>query len=208
MSRVRTLGHRCRFCACRRLRRPRRRRHEAERSQSTGQSQDRSFARRSLDLRGSRRHHGRAEDHPRFRRDRRHRFRDRHQGALHQRRDQRRNDRRASIRSALAAEGQRRAIYRPAARANWNPSRISRSARRGLTASSCRGSIRPPTSSLPAKPKWFPGNASPSRNGLAYDAFKIVFNSAVTPVVNNRKWEEHVELWYAPAANRYVKRSL
>ena len=42
-------------------------------------------------------------------------------------------------------------------------------------------------------------------NGLAYDAFKIVFNSAVTPVVNNRKFEEHVELWYAPAANRYVK---
>ena len=43
-------------------------------------------------------------------------------------------------------------------------------------------------------------------NGLSYDAFKIVFNSAVTPVVNNRKFETHVELWYAPAANRYVKR--
>lgn len=42
-------------------------------------------------------------------------------------------------------------------------------------------------------------------NGLAYDAFKIVFTSAVTPVVNNRKWEERIELWYAPAANRYVK---
>jgi hypothetical protein len=43
-------------------------------------------------------------------------------------------------------------------------------------------------------------------NGLAFDAFKIVYNSAVTPVVNNRKWEVHVELWFAPAANRYVKR--
>jgi len=43
-------------------------------------------------------------------------------------------------------------------------------------------------------------------NGLAYDAFKVVYNSAVSPVVNNRKWEEHVELWYAPSANRYVKR--
>jgi hypothetical protein len=43
-------------------------------------------------------------------------------------------------------------------------------------------------------------------NGLAYDAFKIVFNSSVTPVVNNRKWEWHVVLWYAPAAHRYVKR--
>jgi hypothetical protein len=42
-------------------------------------------------------------------------------------------------------------------------------------------------------------------NGLAYDAFKIVYNAAVTPVVNNRKWEERVELWFAPAANRYVK---
>jgi hypothetical protein len=43
------------------------------------------------------------------------------------------------------------------------------------------------------------------RNGLAYDAFKIVFNSAATPVVNNRKLEEHIVQWYAPAANRYVK---
>jgi hypothetical protein len=42
-------------------------------------------------------------------------------------------------------------------------------------------------------------------NGLAYDAFKIEFNQAATPVVNNRKFEEHVVLWYAPAANRYVK---
>jgi len=45
-------------------------------------------------------------------------------------------------------------------------------------------------------------------NGLSFDAFKLVFDSAVTPVVNNRKWEQHVELWYAPAANRYVKRRL
>jgi len=43
-------------------------------------------------------------------------------------------------------------------------------------------------------------------NGLAYDAFKIVFNASVTPVVNNRKFQMHVVLWYAPAANRYVKR--
>jgi hypothetical protein len=43
-------------------------------------------------------------------------------------------------------------------------------------------------------------------NGLAYDAFKIVFDSAVTPVVNNRKFETKIVLWYAPAANRYVKR--
>jgi hypothetical protein len=43
-------------------------------------------------------------------------------------------------------------------------------------------------------------------NGLAFDAFKLVFDSAVTPVVNNQKVEQHDELWYAPAANRYVKR--
>ena len=43
-------------------------------------------------------------------------------------------------------------------------------------------------------------------NGLAFDAFKIVYDCAVTPVVNNRKFQEHVELWYAPDANRYVKR--
>jgi hypothetical protein len=43
-------------------------------------------------------------------------------------------------------------------------------------------------------------------NGLSYEAFKIDFNETVTPVVNNRKWETHVVLWYAPAANRYVKR--
>jgi len=43
-------------------------------------------------------------------------------------------------------------------------------------------------------------------NGLAYDAFKIVYTAAVTPVVNNRKFELKIELWYAPAANRYVKR--
>ncbi|MGA2494481.1 MAG: hypothetical protein ABSF67_16305 [Roseiarcus sp.] len=43
------------------------------------------------------------------------------------------------------------------------------------------------------------------RNGLAYDAFKIEFNTAATPVVNNRKFEEHILQWYAPAANRYVK---
>ena len=43
-------------------------------------------------------------------------------------------------------------------------------------------------------------------NGLAFDAFKIVYDFAVTPVVNNRKFEMHVELWYAPEANRYVKR--
>jgi hypothetical protein len=43
------------------------------------------------------------------------------------------------------------------------------------------------------------------RNGLACDAFKIVFNHAGTPVVNNRKLEEHIVQWYAPAANRYVK---
>jgi hypothetical protein len=40
---------------------------------------------------------------------------------------------------------------------------------------------------------------------LAYDAFKIEFNTAATPVVNNRKFEEHILQWYAPAANRYVK---
>ena len=43
-------------------------------------------------------------------------------------------------------------------------------------------------------------------NGLAFDAFKIVFQSSVSPVVNNRKYETRVEMWYAPAANRYVKR--
>jgi len=45
-------------------------------------------------------------------------------------------------------------------------------------------------------------------NGLAYDAFKIAYDSSVTPVVNNRKVEWHVELWFAPAAQRYVKRRL
>lgn len=43
-------------------------------------------------------------------------------------------------------------------------------------------------------------------NGLAFDAFKIVYESSVFPVVNNRKFTSRVELWYAPAANRYVKR--
>jgi hypothetical protein len=43
-------------------------------------------------------------------------------------------------------------------------------------------------------------------NGLAFDAFKIVYDAAATPVVNNRRFEFHVELWYAPDANRYVKR--
>ena len=45
-----------------------------------------------------------------------------------------------------------------------------------------------------------------STNGVSYDAFKIVYNSAQTPIVNNRKYETHVELWYAPAINRFVKR--
>jgi hypothetical protein len=30
----------------------------------------------------------------------------------------------------------------------------------------------------------------------------------VTPFVINRKWERQVELWCAPAADRYVKRHL
>ncbi|THD41974.1 MAG: hypothetical protein E7774_16945 [Bradyrhizobium sp.] len=42
-------------------------------------------------------------------------------------------------------------------------------------------------------------------NGLSYDAFKIVLGSALTPVVNNRKLEAKVVLWYAPAVNRIVK---
>jgi hypothetical protein len=42
-------------------------------------------------------------------------------------------------------------------------------------------------------------------NNLAFDAFKIVYNSVATPVGGGAKWRQRVVMWYAPAANRYVK---
>jgi hypothetical protein len=44
------------------------------------------------------------------------------------------------------------------------------------------------------------------RSGLAYDAFKIEFKEAMSPLVNGKKTESLVTEWYAPLVNRYVKR--
>ena len=44
-------------------------------------------------------------------------------------------------------------------------------------------------------------------NGLAFDAFKITYDASITPVVNNRKWQQRFEQWYAPAVQRYVRLS-
>ena len=44
-------------------------------------------------------------------------------------------------------------------------------------------------------------------NGASYDAYRIEFTEAATPVVNNRKLEFKTVEWYAPSINRYVKRT-
>jgi hypothetical protein len=43
-------------------------------------------------------------------------------------------------------------------------------------------------------------------SGSAYDAFKIDVRLA-TSTANNRKREAHAVMWFAPAANRVVKRT-
>ena len=44
-------------------------------------------------------------------------------------------------------------------------------------------------------------------NGASYDAYRIEFTEAATPVVNNRKLEYKTVEWYAPSVNSYVKRT-
>jgi hypothetical protein len=44
-------------------------------------------------------------------------------------------------------------------------------------------------------------------NGASYDAYRIEFTEAATPVVNNRKSEYKTVEWYAPSVNNYVKRT-
>ena len=44
-------------------------------------------------------------------------------------------------------------------------------------------------------------------DGASYDAYRIEFSEAVTPVVNNRKFEFKFVEWYAPSVNHFVKRA-
>jgi hypothetical protein len=44
-------------------------------------------------------------------------------------------------------------------------------------------------------------------DGASYDAYRIEFTEAVTPVVNNRKFEYRLVEWYAPSVNHFVKRT-
>ena len=43
-------------------------------------------------------------------------------------------------------------------------------------------------------------------SGVTYDAVKIEYHEAATPLINNQRVEATIVEWFAPRANRYIKR--